>query len=435
MKGKIALAPQDWDGKTTVMIRNIPNLYTQRTLLNEVCRRGFTGCYDFLYLPMDFAKSSNSGYAFANFNDAETVTRFRQEFDGQRLDLAPGSAKLIQVVPATLQGYDANYHHFAHSAVFNHHRSEHAPVFLRGGSKVVTRSPAARRLPVKRTLAISKVPQTYTHAMLTLELCAYGCGPSVEVLDFDEHWGTAYAVFATEEAADHAALLLEGRPFTLAPGSEIKIERVSRREKPASPPRMAFEYAVPAASPASLLAAPEVPEVSPLDGLTWESFCAPHLTFSPEVMAAYAALLYNAPPIEESLKAFAAIPALEPEEKPLQARETLASRFQGLGISAEEDDSWQDAVTPYSTAAFLGCSTPCTETGPTPLMDNRKVSIGEDKASLEKRARSLSGPITPPTTTAGSSQNTSPARTPRQESVDYNAFDLPCLLPAPGFGW
>jgi hypothetical protein len=198
---------------------------------------------------------------------------------------------------------------------------------------------------------------------------------------------------------------------------------------------MAFEYAVPAASPASLLAAPEVPEVSPLDGLTWESFCAPHLTFSPEVMAAYAALLYNAPPIEESLKAFAAIPALEPEEKPLQARETLASRFQGLGISAEEDDSWQDAVTPYSTAAFLGCSTPCTETGPTPLMDNRKVSIGEDKASLEKRARSLSGPITPPTTTAGSSQNTSPARTPRQESVDYNAFDLPCLLPAPGFGW
>jgi hypothetical protein len=169
-------------------------------------------------------------------------------------------------------------------------------------------------------------------------------------------------------------------------------------------------------------------------------------------MAAYAQLLYNAPPLEESLQAFAALaeaptaleadPVDTAEEKPLQARETLAARFHGLGITDEENESWEDAVTPYSTAAFLGCSTPCTETGPTPTVGwdkqwqtPRKVSIGEDRP-LEKRVRSLSGPITPPTTTAGSSQNTSPARTPREESGgDYNAFDLPCLLPTPGFGW
>jgi hypothetical protein len=175
-------------------------------------------------------------------------------------------------------------------------------------------------------------------------------------------------------------------------------------------------------------------------------------------MAAYAQLLYNAPQLEESLQALAALaetpaaldtlkeaaelPLDTAEDKPLQARETLAARFHGLGINDDEEDSWEDAVTPYSTAAFLGCSTPCTESGPTPTVGwdkqwqtPRKVSIGEDRP-LEKRVRSLSGPITPPTTTAGSSQNTSPARTPREESGgDYNAFDLPCLLPTPGFGW
>jgi hypothetical protein len=284
-----------------------------------------------------------------------------------------------------------------------------------------------------------------------MELCAYGCGPNVEVLHLEaQHSGTGYAVFTTDEAADQAAVLLQGQPFTLSPGSEpIHIERVSRREKPVSPPRMAFEYAVP--STASLLPPPTAPE-DPAVGFQWESFCAPHLTFTPEVMAAYAQLLYNAPPLEESLQAFAALaeaptaleadPVDTAEEKPLQARETLAARFHGLGITDEENESWEDAVTPYSTAAFLGCSTPCTETGPTPTVGwdkqwqtPRKVSIGEDRP-LEKRVRSLSGPITPPTTTAGSSQNTSPARTPREESGgDYNAFDLPCLLPTPGFGW
>lgn len=41
------------DTRTTVMIKNIPNKYTQRMLLQTIDKK-FSGTYDFLYLPIDF---------------------------------------------------------------------------------------------------------------------------------------------------------------------------------------------------------------------------------------------------------------------------------------------------------------------------------------------------------------------------------------------
>eukprot|EP00434_Breviolum_minutum_P014505 symbB.v1.2.012790.t1/scaffold884.1/size313170/2 len=39
--------------KTTVMLRNIPNRYSQVGLLKEIDAAGFTDSYDVFYLPMD----------------------------------------------------------------------------------------------------------------------------------------------------------------------------------------------------------------------------------------------------------------------------------------------------------------------------------------------------------------------------------------------
>ena len=41
------------DSRTTVMIKNIPNKYTQKMLLQTIDKK-FRGTYDFLYLPIDF---------------------------------------------------------------------------------------------------------------------------------------------------------------------------------------------------------------------------------------------------------------------------------------------------------------------------------------------------------------------------------------------
>jgi len=112
---------------TTVMLRNIPSRYNQPTLLQEVYAAGFEGLVDFFYLPIDFQKKTNAGYAFLNFTAVEHVTAFRRRFDGERL----GGGKLLAVVPAAIQGYAANRDHLAHSAVLNHHRPEHGPLFLR----------------------------------------------------------------------------------------------------------------------------------------------------------------------------------------------------------------------------------------------------------------------------------------------------------------
>jgi hypothetical protein len=53
------------DRRTTLMIKNIPNKYTQKMLLATI-DESFKGQYDFFYLPIDFKNKCNVGYAFIN---------------------------------------------------------------------------------------------------------------------------------------------------------------------------------------------------------------------------------------------------------------------------------------------------------------------------------------------------------------------------------
>ena len=46
------------DHRTTIMIKNIPNKYTQKMLLSAI-NKNFSGSYNFLYLPIDFKVTSN----------------------------------------------------------------------------------------------------------------------------------------------------------------------------------------------------------------------------------------------------------------------------------------------------------------------------------------------------------------------------------------
>lgn len=120
---------------TTVMLRNIPNKYTQNSLLQEINDLGFAGSFDFFYLPMDVHNRSNVGYAFINFlvpNDAE---RFRVKFSDhcfQRFQ----SRKISSVCTAHVQGLYENLRHFENRAVSHSRNDQYRPVVLRDGARV-----------------------------------------------------------------------------------------------------------------------------------------------------------------------------------------------------------------------------------------------------------------------------------------------------------
>ena len=114
---------------TTVMLRNIPNKYTQKMLMDHVDERGFMNRYDFLYLPIDFRNKCNVGYAFINFVDNTALQDFKGLFDGYKL---PGfnSQKVCQVTYARVQGLEANVEHYKNSPVCDVTVPEYRPIVL-----------------------------------------------------------------------------------------------------------------------------------------------------------------------------------------------------------------------------------------------------------------------------------------------------------------
>jgi hypothetical protein len=120
---------------TTMMLRNIPNKYTQATLLQEIDEIGFAGTYDFFYLPMDVHNRSNVGYAFVNFitpQDAEHFRRLFAEYRFQRYQ----SRKIGGVCVAHVQGLDANLRHFENRAVTHAKNGQYRPIVFQGNCRV-----------------------------------------------------------------------------------------------------------------------------------------------------------------------------------------------------------------------------------------------------------------------------------------------------------
>jgi len=120
--------------RTTVMLRNIPNSYTRKKLLQLLDHHGFAGRYDFAYLPCDFYTDANLGYAFVNLVDSRAVEDLWVAFDGFVRWSLPTS-KVCQVRwSGPHQGFEAHVERYRNSPVM--HRSvpdQYKPVIFKDG--------------------------------------------------------------------------------------------------------------------------------------------------------------------------------------------------------------------------------------------------------------------------------------------------------------
>eukprot|EP00971_Amphidinium_carterae_P279631 5551132-Amphidinium_carterae.2 len=119
------------------MLRNIPNRYTRKMLLRLLDSHGFTGDYDFVYLPIDFRHKVNLGYAFVNTSRHDSAARLRDCLDGFS-NWAFDSQKVCEAVWASPhQGLEQNVERYRNSPVMHQSVSdEFRPLLFKDGERI-----------------------------------------------------------------------------------------------------------------------------------------------------------------------------------------------------------------------------------------------------------------------------------------------------------
>jgi hypothetical protein len=103
------------DGRTTIMIKNIPNKYDKNMLMKEINLK-FRDKYDFFYLPIDFTNRCNVGYAFINFVSPNIIREFFLEFNRRKWEKF-NSEKICVLTYGRIQGKKNLTQHFENSTV------------------------------------------------------------------------------------------------------------------------------------------------------------------------------------------------------------------------------------------------------------------------------------------------------------------------------
>mmetsp|Transcript_27223 Transcript_27223/g.72622 ORF Transcript_27223/g.72622 Transcript_27223/m.72622 type:complete len:366 (+) Transcript_27223:87-1184(+) len=119
------------DKVTTLMVRNIPNMYTRSMLVEEMDSLGFEGEYDFIYLPIDKSTQWNVGYAFVNFKTSDAAKRCVTDVTDYTFNrFEHGSRKVAQISVAHIQGLEKNLEYYSKTAVQCARVNSHRPHFV-----------------------------------------------------------------------------------------------------------------------------------------------------------------------------------------------------------------------------------------------------------------------------------------------------------------
>lgn len=120
------------DSRTTCMIRNIPNKFTQKMLV-ELLNEDHFGTYNFVYLRMDFKNRCNAGYAFVNFSTSQNLISFYIKIHGAAWKHF-NSDKIAQLTYARIQGLRCLKKRFQGSEIMEKEEGYRPKTFYSHGS-------------------------------------------------------------------------------------------------------------------------------------------------------------------------------------------------------------------------------------------------------------------------------------------------------------
>jgi|Transcript_83061 hypothetical protein len=123
---------------TTVMLRNLPNMYTREMFIDMLNSEGFAQEYTFVYLPIDFKTHAGLGYAFVDMTSPDEALRLRQHFEGfSQWILASEKRCTVSWSHPDQQGFSAHVERYRNSPVM--HKSvpeEWKPVLFSAGERI-----------------------------------------------------------------------------------------------------------------------------------------------------------------------------------------------------------------------------------------------------------------------------------------------------------
>jgi len=137
-KDKVTSEDDLRDNTTTIMIQNLPEVLTQRALAKGLDTNGFAGQYDFMYLPTDFGSGTSHGYAFVNFCVPGASQRLIDLWDRQRPWGRTTMSKALRIMPAAVQGLEANVARWNSAKMRRVRNPDHRPMVMPGGQQPKT---------------------------------------------------------------------------------------------------------------------------------------------------------------------------------------------------------------------------------------------------------------------------------------------------------
>ncbi|KAG2708044.1 hypothetical protein I3843_05G157800 [Carya illinoinensis] len=191
------------DSRTTVMIKNIPNKYSQKLLLNMLdnhcihCNEQLAdgpdqplSSYDFVYLPIDFNNKCNVGYGFVNMTSPQATWRLYKAFHLQHWEVF-NSRKICEVTYARVQGLEALKEHFKNSK-FPCEMDHYLPVVFsppRDGRQLTEPLPIVghNKQPIPIGGLLSAAPKAEHDELDGQDTVEDGSNSSIHDCDADQH--------------------------------------------------------------------------------------------------------------------------------------------------------------------------------------------------------------------------------------------------------